>query len=351
MLALVPLAYGWRVTTTLRETEQRIVVPLPVETVGPAAAAVAPSPTALATPTPASQVALVGAMIGAATADGDPGADPIWRGRRYLNVLVLGFDSRPGQQGPPRSDVFMIAQLDLVAKTLNVVSVPRDLWLNIPGFGDERINAAYPLGWRATQPAAGVALAKQTVERNFGIPIHYYMSIDFNGFKRTVDAVGGVTIDVPRYLRDDAYPTEDYGIETVEFFPGVQRMDGTRALKYARTRHADSDYGRRLRQEQLVLALLEAGQNAGIVARLPAVLRSFAGTVQTNFSFEEQLVLGRVALAMKRADVTLYSVDETMTKGWLTPGGADVILGDWALIEQLVARTFVTPTRSEQVRP
>lgn len=340
-------AYAWWVAAALRETEQRIVVPLPAEPTATASAGAMIPPTL--TP-PSSPAGSFSGVLGAASG-ADPGLDPVWGGKRYLNVLVLGFDARDGETDPPRGDVFMLAQLDLVAKTLNVVSIPRDLWVTIPGYGEERINAAYPLGWRANQPAAGVALVKRTVEQNFGLPIDYYITVNFQGFRQTVDAVGGITVDVPYYLRDEAYPTEDYGVETVEFFPGSQRMDGKTALKYARTRHADSDYGRRQRQEQLLLALFDQGRSVGIVARLPAVLRSFGGTVQTNFTFDQQLALGRVALAMSRDNIGLYSVDETMTSGWFTPAGADVIRGDWPKIAALIAHAFVMPANTRLPAP
>ena len=170
--------------------------------------------------------------------------------------------------------------------------------------------------------------------------VHYFGTVDFKGFERIVDAFGGVNVDPPYPIADDEYPTEDYRTEKVEFFPGPQHMDGTTALKYARTRHQDSDYGRRRRQEQILLALFDKGKGVGIVARLPGVLRSLGGVVQTNFTFEEQLVLGRVAAALKRDDIGLYSIDETMTGGWVTPGGAQVVRGDWPTINALIARAF-----------
>jgi LCP family protein required for cell wall assembly len=364
LLALVcfagAAAYAWQVTAALREAEQAIVVPLPAEPVatptsavpepGAAASPVAEAPTHAPpdpVPTPPdggqSQFSTIGSIVGAATGGEDPGRDPVWGGKRYLNVLVLGFDSREGDRSPPRSDVFMLAQLDLQAKRINVVSIPRDLWVTVPGYGEERINAAYPLGWRQEQPSAGVALVRRTVEQTFGVPIDYYIAVDFRGFQRVVDAVGGVDIDVPYYLRDDEYPTEDYRAQTVVFYPGPQHMDGRRALQYVRTRHQDSDYGRRRRQEQLLVALFDRGKNIGIATRLPGALRSLAGAVQTNFTLEEQLALGRVALAMDRADIGLYSVDETMTSGWTTPGGAEVVRGNWPLIRDLIARAFARP--------
>ncbi|HET8626800.1 MAG TPA: LCP family protein, partial [Thermomicrobiales bacterium] len=188
--------YAWQVTAALRDAEQAIVVPLPSEPRGspvaagtpaaPATSVAAASPAAAPTATAGSRLGLIGAVAGAATDGGDPGRDPIWQGKRYLNVLVLGFDSRDDDSGPPRSDVMLVAQLDLYAKTVNILSLPRDLWVTIPGHGEERVNAAYPFGWRSDQPAAGVALAKRTIEANFGIPIDYYISIDFRGFQKVV---------------------------------------------------------------------------------------------------------------------------------------------------------------------
>ncbi|HET8632412.1 MAG TPA: LCP family protein, partial [Thermomicrobiales bacterium] len=191
--------------------------------------------------------------------------------------------------------------------------------------------------------AAGVALAKRTIEANFGIPIDYYISIDFRGFQKVVDAVGGIDVDVPYYIRDDDYPTENYGTKTVEFFPGPHHMDGQTALEYVRTRHQDSDFARRQRQEQVLLALFDKAKGINIAPRLPSLLRSFAGTVQTNFTFDEQLALGRVALAMQHDGIGLYSIDQTMTSDWTTPNGEEVLLGDWPTIKELVGRTFVLP--------
>lgn len=367
MLALLVCAgagiYAWQVTTALRDAERAIVVPLPPEPAGspvaagtpgapagPATPLAAARPPAVPTATAGSQLGLIGAVAGAATDGGDPGRDPIWQGQRYLNVLVLGFDSRDDDSGPPRSDVMLIAQLDLYAKTINILSLPRDLWVTIPGHGEERVNAAYPFGWRAGQPASGVALAKRTIEADFGIPIDYYISIDFRGFQKVVDAVGGIDVDVPYYIRDDDYPTPDYGTKTVEFFPGPHHMDGQTALEYARTRHQDSDFARRQRQEQILLALFDKGKGLDIAPRLPTLLRSFAGTVQTNFTFDEQLALGRVALAMQHDDIGLYSIDQTMVRGWVTPNGEDVLLGDWQAIDALVGRIFVVPAETGDSR-
>lgn len=343
--------YTWQVTAALDEAQRAIYQPLPADAGQPSApaaggdsaAAAAPAPP---TPTTAPSGNTFGAILGAAATDEDPALDPIWRGKRYINVLVLGFDSRDDDANPPRSDVFLIAQLDLNLKTVNIVSVPRDLWLTVPGYGEERINAAYALGWRADQPLAGVALAKRTVEQNFGLPIDYYVAVDFRGFQQVVDAVGGVEVDVPYYLRDDEYPTEDYGTERIEFFPGKQRLDGKTALKYVRTRHQDSDYGRRRRQQQVLVALFDRAKSVNIVPRLPSVLRSFGGTVQTNFTFEEQLALGRVALALDRNNIKTYSIDEAMTEGWITPGGASVVRGDWRQIDLLLDTVFAGRTRT-----
>jgi LCP family protein required for cell wall assembly len=132
-----------------------------------------------------------------------------------------------------------------------------------------------------------MAFAAQTVERFLGhyrgIRADYTAQVNFDGFVGLIDALGGITIDVPAPLVDDAYPTPDYGIMRVEFQPGLQRMDGATALIYARTRHADSDFGRSQRQQQVMQAIAAEIRSKGWVERValvPEVVRLFEGSAE-----------------------------------------------------------------------
>ena len=150
-----------------------------------------------------------------------------------------------------------------------------------------------------------MAHAAMAVSSLLGINIDYTAQVNFAGFAHVVDAVGGVTIDVPRRIVDDEYPTADFGVMQVVFEPGLQRMDGERALIYARTRHADSDFGRAERQQQVLHAIMDALRARGILGQMlliPALRASIGDTIATTLPFDRPdaaLALARVASALK----------------------------------------------------
>lgn len=221
-----------------------------------------------------------------------PIASPLLGG---TNVLLIGVDERPDNPAEGvRSDTLILAHLDATGRWVSLLSIPRDSQVNLLDLGETKINVAYSQGYaRAaelygpdTSPQqGGMALAAETVEeflglRERGMRVHYAAQINFDGFAGLIDALGGVTIDVPRPIIDEAYPTDDFGIRRVEFQPGVQRMDGETALIYARTRHADSDFGRSERQQQVLRAIVAEAQARGVlgqIAAMPGVMRSVAG--------------------------------------------------------------------------
>ena len=216
------------------------------------------------------------------------------------NILLVGVDERPDHpEEGVRSDTLIVVHLDPNGRWASLLSIPRDTRVTIRDLGDTKINAAYGQGYAAAEgyfgPGAtpqqgGMALAAQTVEqllqlRQRGQQIDAVAQINFDGFARLIDALGGVTIDVPRAIVDDEYPTPDFGIMRVEFQPGVQEMDGQRALIYARTRHADSDFGRAERQQQVmqaIVAKIRARGALGQVLFAPTLLGSLEGAVKTT---------------------------------------------------------------------
>jgi LCP family protein required for cell wall assembly len=188
----------------------------------------------------------------------------------------------------------------------------------VPGLGPSRINAAYGYGFNnaaelygpeATPREAGMAHAATAVEQFLGIPIDHIAQVNFDGFAGVVDALGGVTIDVPRPLIDDEYPTPDFGIMRVEFAAGPQHMDGARALIYARTRHADSDFGRAERQQQVLRAILDELRRRGPVGQallLPRLRERIGGAVVTTLPFDRPdalLGLARLASALRPDEI------------------------------------------------
>ncbi len=217
-----------------------------------------------------------------------------------MNVLIVGVDERPDHpEEGVRSDTLIVAHLDANGRWASLLSIPRDSRVNVRGIGETKINAAYGQGYAAaealygsgtTPQEGGMALAAQTAEqllqlRQRGQTIGAVAQINFDGFAKLIDALGGVTIDVPNAIVDDAYPTPDFGIMRVEFQPGVQEMNGERALIYARTRHADSDFGRAERQQQVLRAIAAKLRARGALGQLlfaPTLLSSLEGAVKTT---------------------------------------------------------------------
>jgi len=203
------------------------------------------------------------------------------------SVLILGSDARPdelarGQVG--RTDTLLLFVADRATPRLAMVSVPRDLWVAIPGYGEERINAAYELG--------GSQTARQTVSNVLAQRVDRYVVIGLQGVRDVVDAAGGVDITVAQAIHDDTYPTDDYGYQTVDIPAGRQHMDGDIALKYARTRHQDSDFGRIARQQQVLSAVRSAMLNPLNWPRLPGVIAAVSRSIKTDVSPLDAIAIG-----------------------------------------------------------
>lgn len=231
-----------------------------------------------------------------------------------FNVLVLGVDLRADDPTEgARSDTLIVVHVDPVQKFASMLSIPRDTLAEIPNEvcgGAQKINAAYSCGYRnpdiygpgATPDDAGQALAAQTVEQYLGIKINYTAQVDFNGFQKIVDALGGITVDVPKAILDPEYPTEDYGYMRLYIPAGLQRMDGTTALRYARTRHADNDFGRAQRQQQVLQAVLDELKQQGVLSQIEAVpqLLSVAEeSVRTTMPLDLGSIRGLATLAQE----------------------------------------------------
>jgi polyisoprenyl-teichoic acid--peptidoglycan teichoic acid transferase len=236
--------------------------------------------------------------------EGAPLAMPMLGG---VNLLLIGVDEREGapEEGV-RSDTLIVAHLNGPGGYANLLSIPRDTVVEVglpEGPLPFKINTAYGTGYAraeelygagTTPQQGGMALAAQTTQRFLGTPIHYTAQINFDGFARLIDALGGITIDVPVYIFDDAYPTPDFGYTTIEFQPGVQRMDGATALIYARTRHSDSDFGRAQRQQQVMRAMIDEFRGRSRLQQallLPKLRDALGGTVTTTLPVERLDVL------------------------------------------------------------
>ncbi len=229
-----------------------------------------------------------------------------WDGASRVNILIMGLDARDWEagQGAPRTDTMMVLTFDPVTKTAGMLSIPRDLWVDIPGFGSDKINNAYALGEGNRLPGGGAGLAVKTVEQLLGITINFYAQIDFSAFVRFIDIIGGVKINVPEKIRvqviganSNCGPNGQFGCTVIQ--KGIQVLDGELTLAYARARHTDEgdgDLGRARRQQEVILAIRQQMARDDVRALvLNNVLQIYdvlASGINTNMSLQDTLSLG-----------------------------------------------------------
>ena len=227
-----------------------------------------------------------------------------------VNIVVLGTDGRASEGYLSRTDSIMLVGVKPSQLRLSLLSIPRDLFIEVPGYGSQRINTINLLA-EEKQPGTGPALVMESISQDFSIRLQRYVRLDFNGFVQLVDAVGGITIDVEHTIIDDQYPTENGGVEVVKFDMGVQQMDGQRALIYARTRHADDDYHRALRQQQVISALFAKLVNP---VHWPAAIAALRSSVDSNLTIGDLFTLTVPAL-LNRGRYESLVIDREYIKG------------------------------------
>ncbi|MBI3762019.1 MAG: LCP family protein [Chloroflexi bacterium] len=255
------------------------------------------------------------------------------------NVLILGLDRRPNETGPSRSDTMILATVNPKGQYVGMLSIPRDLWVTIPGHGENRINTAHFFA-EASQRGAGPAAAMQTVSANFGVPVDYYVRLDFVGFVRIVDSVGGIEVEVPAPLIDYEYPTYDYGTTVVEFNAGPQHMGGERALAYARIRHGSSDFKRAERQGLVMQAFFNRLLQPSAWPYLPKLALAVRASIDTDLDPIALLRLAPTILRVGPGGVDRRVIEGDMVRPFTTSGGAAVQAPVWENINPVLLDMF-----------
>ncbi len=240
---------------------------------------------------------------------------PEWDGASRVNILFIGLDYRDyiANEGPPRSDSMILFTIDPQSKTAGMLSIPRDMWVNIPGIGYSRINTAYSSGEGNQLPGGGPGLAMRTVEGLLGVPIQYYGQIDFHAFEEAIDAMGGLYLCVPEKIRID--PIGNKKPENLK--PGCQTLYGYQVLAYARNRHtANGDIDRANRQQQVIMALRDQIFNPSnfptMIAKAPDVYAEAAAGLRTNLTFDDLMKLGVLLQQIPRESIRQGTIDYTM---------------------------------------
>jgi len=278
---------------------------------------------------------------------------PRWEGTERVNVLVMGIDQREQEQGPWRTDTILVLTIDPITMSGGMLSIPRDLWVPIPGYEEGRINTAHYLGELYDYPGGGPALAVKTVQYNLGVPIHHYARVNFTAFEKLIDVIGGIDVYVEEEITDAMYPDEGYGYDPLYISAGWQHFNGEMALKYARTRHsAGGDFDRAKRQQQVLLAIFKqvtrADKMPQLASRAPELWRTLQGSVVTDLTLDEIIALAQLASEVDSESIRYGVVDEHYTQFWGTPDGQQVLIPLRDRIRELRDYIFTTEAPAPQ---
>jgi LCP family protein required for cell wall assembly len=231
-----------------------------------------------------------------------------------VNIVVLGSDTRPGFGGS-RTDTIMIISLDTENNRVKMISIPRDLYVYIPGWKVNRINTADQFG--------GPEVVSMTILYNLGLEVHHWVRISFDGFITAVNTLGGIDIEVPQTVVDECDEV------MVRFPAGMNHMDGYTALCYARVRKASDDFARTKRQQQVVRAIFDKILSIGGITKVPQLYSQFRDLVESDMDLLDILPLIPLAtrIAADTSSIEGYTIDRTMVTSWRVPSsGAYVLL-------------------------
>lgn len=257
------------------------------------------------------------------------GPTPVpWDGAARVSLLIMGLDYRDWQanEGPPRTDTMILFTLDPLSQSAGVLSIPRDLWVAIPGFKYGKINTAYQLGEAYKLPGGGPELALKTVEELLGVPIDYYAQIDFNAFIRFIDDIGGVKLVIAEPIRVD--PLGDNNSKKLK--AGLQTLNGELTLAYARVRKTEGgDFDRSARQQQVIQALrdrmLEKDNLLNVISKAPALYQDLSSGIHTNLSLDQVIRLAWFAKQIPNEKIKFGIIGPDQVNFFKSPDGLDAL--------------------------
>lgn len=303
--------------------------------------------------------------------------------KERVNILLLGSDSRPGEKYG-HTDTMILVTVDPISKTAGMLSIPRDLWVSIPGYGENRINQAYRLGEINQYPGGGLALVKATLEANLGVPVDFYALIDFEGFKQVIDTLGGIEVCVPETIDAAAYygytpqfvdpagyysyvpetpaaeatPTAepeaglsveapiadpDKGYKFLYIEAGLHTLDGETALQYARSRASvTADFARVQRQQTVLLAIKAKALQLGLLPKIPELWSAMSHVVVTDLQLADLMQLAQLAAEISPDQIQTGAISHAQTMNYKTSSGAQVLLPRREEIKALLVGMFGT---------
>ena len=269
-----------------------------------------------------------------------------------INILLLG---RAGEHYPGKNltDTVIIMSIDTAAKKVALLSLPRDLFVPIVESDySTKLNSLYQYGLSRNE---GVVPLKQTIEHITGMPLHYFITLDFDGFEKIVDTLGGISLEVTRDLYDSRYPGKNYSYETFEIKKGWQTLDGATALKYVRERHSDpeGDFGRAKRQQQVIQALKNKAFSLGTLTNIIAINRlidTLGESIKTDIAVEDMTRFLELIRTLDTQNVTATVIDAWKKESLLRVSHIDVggvtafilvpRVGNWSELKEVATTIF-----------
>ncbi len=248
-----------------------------------------------------------------------------WDGKSRFTVLVMGLDYRDWQDnpgGPSRTDTMILFTVDPATRSAGMLSIPRDLWVNIPGYDPAKINSAYFIGGAEHIPGGGAGLAMKTVSEFLGVPVDYYAVIDFTAFEEFINELGGVQVDVPEEITVDPIGPHN----TVTLKPGPQMLDGPTALAYARNRYtAGNDFDRAQRQQQVIMAIRDRILNLNMLPTLiqksPILYQNLTSGVYSNLTLQQVISIAWLVAQIPQENIKRGAIGpDQVTEGWSYDG-------------------------------
>ncbi|MDR3576461.1 MAG: LCP family protein [Anaerolineaceae bacterium] len=264
-------------------------------------------------------------LLTAVPTQNGPDVQP-WDGASRVNILVMGLDYRDYlNHDIPRSDSMIVFTIDPVNKTAGMLSLQRDLWVDIPGFDYGKINTAYFLGEAYKMPGGGPALAVKTVEQFLGIPINYYAQIDFDAFTKFIDDLGGLDIYIHQKITVDPIGSK------ITLKPGVQTLSGAVALAYARNRYtALDDFDRANRQQEVIMAIRDQVVNLHmlptLIAQSPKLYNDLSSGIHTDLTLDQIMQLAVLAQNIPPQNIKRELIWYQQVINGKSPDGLDVMI-------------------------
>jgi len=259
------------------------------------------------------------------------------------NYLLVGLDRRPFGGGAGLSDTIVVAVFDEGNDALGLVSIPRDLWVEIPGHTEDRINTVMNVARRSGEDP--LALLGRVVENTLGLPISHSLAIDLGVFERAVDALGGITVDVPCPIVDRFLdPRDPSGYRKLDLSAGAARLDGVTAAMYARSRHGRSDFSRARRQQAILVGMRRELSKTGSLVRTAKLFDALEDSLETDLSRGEILSLAQRLLHVAPAHLHGLVLGAEHVSAMQASGGRAVLRAKPDAINEALNQLFSAPS-------